>query len=478
MGDYLNIVFVILAGMLGLFGAVHALLRKRDPRSASAWIVVCLSFPVFGVLLYWLFGNNRIQTRARKLQREHHQRVRSFSNFDIVNRKPASSAGIEHFNNLVDLSASVSGEPLTDGNQIQPLFNGENAFPAMIEAINNAQSTVYLATYIFESRGVGYKIIKALAAAVERGVKVRVLIDGIGGWYSLSRASRLLKKKGVVVEHFLPPGLMPPSLHINLRNHRKLLVVDGRLAFTGGMNIRTKHLATTASWRSRILDVHFLLTGPVVAQFERVFIHDWLFCCEELLEPSVVTPASAAENTALCRVLIDGPNEDLDCLAWVLVGAIALAQRSIKIITPYFIPSRELTVALQTAALRGVEVNIIVPECNNLPFVKWASTHSLGALLHTGVNVLFFQGPFLHSKIFMVDDQYLQVGSYNLDPRSLRLNFEIAVEVYDQQFAGQMAAYFADTLAQCRPYSMADFQSRNLPARLRDAICWLFSPYL
>jgi cardiolipin synthase len=190
-----------------------------------------------------------------------------------------------------------------------------------------------------------------------------------------------------------------------------------------------------------------------------------------LLQPA---PAGDAE----CRVIVDGPNEDLDKLLWVLVGAISLARSSIKIMTPYFLPPRELTVALQTAALRGVEVTVILPVTNNFAFMNWAATHALGDLLEAGVRVAFFEGPFVHTKFFLVDDYYAHASSSNLDPRSLRLNFEMAVEVYDQDMGQHLAAHFNASLARSRIYTLADWRRRRLPARLRDAAFWVFSPYL
>ena len=177
-------------------------------------------------------------------------------------------------------------------------------------------------------------------------------------------------------------------------------------------------------------------------------------------------------------MITDGPSENLDKLTWVLAGAISVAQRSIKIMTPYFLPSRVLTVALQTAVLRGVQIDIILPRRNNLRFMNWAAWHVIRPLVATGISVHFFEGPFVHSKLFLVDDYYAQVGSANLDPRSLRLNFEIAVEIYDRPVCGELAGHFAESLGNSRRVTRHDLASRDPVRRLRDAIIWLFSPYL
>lgn len=355
------------------------------------------------------------------------------------------------------------------------LHNGEEAYPAMLDAIAGASARVDLSTYIFETNRTGRRFIDALSQAVRRGVDVRVLIDGIGEWYSVPRAGALLKREGVRVARFLPSRIVPPALHINLRNHRKILTVDGQTAFTGGMNLGDRHLAASANPR-RVADMHFRLRGPVVAQIEDVFCDDWRFVTGETLAP--VTPIHARHGDAMCRTITDGPNEDLDQLAAILVGAVSAAEHRIGIMTPYFLPSRELISALQSAALRGVEVTIVLPAENNLPVVHWATRNLLWELLQHGVRVLYQPPPFAHTKLFVVDDHYTQIGSANLDPRSLRLNFELAVEVYERAFATRVLAHIDAVRARSRDVSLAEVDGRSMVLRARDAAAWLFSPYL
>jgi cardiolipin synthase len=462
--------------MFSLAGVTHVLLNKRDPRGATGWIVVCLAFPFIGVAAYWVLGNNRIQTRAKKLQLSGQEQLTlpGAEAQDEGRQEGKEPSVLPEYRNLADLSWAVSKQALVNDNQVTALFNGERAYPRMIEAIEGASASVYLATYIFETSEIGEEFIQALSRAVERGVNVRVLVDGVGEKYSFPWVTSRLRKLGVPVAKYLPPRLLPPSLRINLRNHRKILAVDGEVAFTGGMNIRAKQVAREG--RRRIFDIHFELRGKVVAQLEQVFINDWKFATREDIAPSPVT--TAIQSATLSRVIADGPDEDMDKLTWILVGAISLARHSIKIMTPYFLPSAELSIALKTAALRGVDVSIILPENNNLVFMKWASNHVVGALVETGINIYFVEGPFVHSKLFMVDDYYVQIGSSNLDPRSLRLNFEVAVEVYDTLFASGLSEHFADNVARSRCLTLEAVRKRGVGGRLRDAFFWLFSPYL
>ena len=311
---------------------------------------------------------------------------------------------------------------------------------------------------------------------MKRGVDVRIMIDGIGELYSIRRAGDLLKKQGVQMARFLPPKLFPPSFHINLRNHRKILVADGRIDFVGGMNIGDRHLADRLDNPSRIIDVHFRLSGPVVTQIEHVFLEDWSFATGEQTVPPPVSFAHT--DGAICRAIVNGPNEDLDKLTTIMVGAVSFARERIWIMTPYFLPSRELASALQTAALRGVEVIVILPSKNNFPLVNWATTNMLWELLQRGVRVYFEPPPFVHTKLFLVDTYYAIIGSANIDPRSFRLNFELVVEVFDEPFAQLIAEHIKKTRRRSREVSLEDVKGRPLLIRTRDALAWLFSPYL
>ncbi len=469
---YLLISALSLAG--GLYGAVHALLNSRDPRSAAAWVAICLFIPFAGLLAYLAIGKNRIRTRARRLQAP-------ADSSQSGERLALESADAEHliapeYRNLAYLGRAASGNALLAGNAVEPLLNGDEAYPAMLAAIGAARHFVHLASYIFDSHGVGAEFVAALSAARARGVQVRVMLDGFGEFYAFPRVGAALEEAGIELRRFLPLRLFPPALGFNLRNHRKILVIDGQEAFTGGMNIRNKHRSSADGQSPRVLDMHFRVLGPVVQQIDAVFRADWAFCGGAVPEAPETLPLPVGD--AECRVIVDGPNEDLDKLLWVLVGAIALARSSIKIMTPYFLPPRELTVALQTAALRGVEVTVILPASNNFGFMSWAATHSLGELLEAGVRVGFFRGPFVHTKFFLVDDYYAHAGSSNLDPRSLRLNFEMAVEVYDQVVGRRLAAHFAASLARSSVLSLEQWRRRGLGRRLRDAFFWIFSPYL
>jgi len=462
--------------LVAVFAATHALLTKRDARAAWGWIAVCWLFPFAGPALYFFFGINRIRTRARRYAVNRGGREVGAAHAHDVRHHPPQHALPYWLEEVARTADVLTRRPLLGGNLIEPLHNGEQAFPRMLAAIESAKESVWLASYLFDNDAVGRQFADALAAAHARGVQVRVLLDDVGERYSLPRIGRQLKRAGVPFARFNPLTLVPPSLHINLRNHRKLLIVDHELAFTGGMNISARHCVAEPRNRHPTVDLHFELRGAIVRQMAEVFAEDWAFTTHERLPvPELVTHGA---GSPVCRVITDGPNEDLDQLNFVLQSAINAARHEILIMTPYFLPSAELMSALQGAALRGVRTVVLLPAKNNLPYVDWAARHQLHLLLERGVRVRFQSGPFSHSKLLVVDGAYTLIGSANWDPRSLLLNFELNVEIYDGVFAQRMAAHFAEQWQESEELLLREAVHPPFGQRLRNALCWLFSPYL
>ncbi|WP_298036717.1 phospholipase D-like domain-containing protein [uncultured Desulfuromonas sp.] len=471
----LDLLLWIVLTLIGLLSAGHALLHKRDPRAALGWIVLCLLFPGAGPAFYWLLGVNRIRTRARNWQRR-----RYWSESDQGARRAEMARmppfGAENFASLVSLADAVTRRYLLPGNRVTPLHNGEEAYPAMLEAIAAAECSICLSTYIFDTDATGRRFADALRAAAERGLDVRVLVDALGERYSLPTIGRLLRGGPVRLARFLPPSLTRRGVHLNLRNHRKLLVIDDKLGFTGGMNLGDRHLAERDAPR-RVVDIHFRLEGPIVGQMREAFLEDWHFATGEPL-PEVSWPEPVEGGAAFCRGISAGPNEDFQKLSWLVLGALNCARRRICIMTPYFIPDGALIAALNAAALRGVKVDIILPRKNNLPYVKWATSAYLWEVLQHGTRIYYQPPPFVHSKMLLVDGCYALLGSANLDPRSLRLNFEFNVEVYDPELASGLEGHFKAVRAGSHRVTLADVDGRSLPVKLRDAAAKLFSPYL
>ncbi len=464
--------------LLAAVGAsAHAVLNKRDVRAAVGWVGVIWLVPLVGAALYVMLGVNRIRRQAAALlaQAPHVEldvKVEPVADKALTARLGADDA---HLAALARLVRHVGGLPLLAGNDVVPLRTGDIAYARMLEAIDGAERSVALLTYIFDSDVVGLRFVDALRRAAARGVEVRVLVDAAGVRYSRPPVHRLLGKAGVTTALFLPLRL--GLRYFNLRNHRKLMLVDGERAFTGGMNIRHGHALAEAP-RHPVQDLHFEVRGPVVAQLRQVFTDDWAFSHGEVLTGDAWNAELQASGDVLARAIVDGPDADLDKARLTILGAVSTARRSIRVVTPYFLPDDTLITALAVAALRGVEVDILIPERGNLRLVQWATWAQLWQLLERGCRVWLTPAPFDHTKVMVVDEHWLLCGSANWDPRSLRLNFELNVECYDRQLASDVVAFVDDKRARSRALSLAEVERRTFFVRLRDGLARLLMPYL
>jgi cardiolipin synthase len=380
---------------------------------------------------------------------------------------------------LARVVGRVVAQPLTTGNQIQALVNGDEAFPAMLSAIESARTSISLATYIFDNDTTGKQFVAALARAVQREVAVRVLIDAAGTRYSWPPITYRLKQAHVPFAKFLPASLLTPwrVATVNLRNHRKILVIDGQTAFTGGMNLRQGNVLAGKP-KHPVQDLHFRVQGPVVRRLQEAFANDWAFTKGEILSDNTWFPDLEDSGNVIARVITDGPDADYDKLRWTLLASLAEAQQSVQILTPYFLPDYALVTALNLAALRGVRVDIILPATNNLPFVHWASRSLWWQVLERGCRLWLTLPPFDHSKLMIVDSHWVLFGSANWDARSLRLNFELNVECYSRAFGHKMGKVIENKLRGAHEVTLAEVDGRSYPAKLRDSIARLFSPYL
>ncbi|HEX7053113.1 MAG TPA: cardiolipin synthase [Burkholderiales bacterium] len=469
MRDVVDLAFAAAVLVAAVVASAHAVLYKRESRSATLWLAVVWLLPAIGALLYLTIGVNRVERRATRLRRRM-VRHRTEAQF------PSSEPG-RHFTPLARLVGQVVGRPLTPGNQVEALIDGAHAFPAMLEAIGRAQRSIAMSSYIFDGDGVGAQFVEALAAAARRGAEVHVLIDDVDARFSRSSAVKPLRRAGVDVAVFNPP-LLPARLHaLNLRNHRKILVVDGVEGFTGGINVDCRYWRPEAP-EEAYRDLHFRLRGPVLAQLMEVFADDWHFTTGVALRGEKWFPRLAPAGEILARGIEAGPDESFERLRWVIIGGLSAAQRSVKIMTPYFLPDQSLITALDAAALRGVEVDIVLPEKSDLPHVHWAAFGQIWQVLERGCRVWLRPGPFDHSKLMVVDGAWTLLGSANWDARSLRLNFELDVECYSVELGAHLEGLVQARIAGARRYTLADDTQRSLPVRLRDGVARLFAPYL
>ncbi len=449
--------------LLAAVVTVHTLIHKRNVAAAIGWIGLAWLAPYWGALFYLGFGVNRVKRRAALL----------------MGSAPSSflAATPRSGDPLASLEAAVGAitqQNLVSGKVVKVFFCGDEAYPEMLKAIEGAKSSIRLETYIFRADALGQRFIAALAGARRRGVEVSVLIDGFGGGFLLSRAYFRLRKQGVDAARFLHsmvPWKMP---FMNLRLHKKILLIDGEYAFVGGLNIAAENLLATKP-KDPVADHHFRVEGEMVAQIEQEFDDDWEFATERRLKPSQAL-REIANGPERARAIPSGPDQEVDQLVLTLLSAVNAARRSIRIATPYFLPDENLVTALELAALRGVSVDITLPAKNNHVVVAWAAQAHVGPLLKSGCRIWRRPAPFDHSKLMTVDGVWSLIGSANWDTRSLRLNFEMTVECYDPDLAGRIEAIIDERRGAA--LTLNELDRRPFIVKLRDAAARLTMPYI
>lgn len=475
--DYWPHILAVITIALSTVAGAHAVMTKDEVRAAIGWVGVIILSPIVGPVLYAIAGVNRIRRASILANRPGHGMAAA--DFHVEDGAVATDFG-RRFLALKTLGDRVARHPLTTGNRIEILETGDEAYGAMLAAIAAAERSIILESYIFDRDPLGLRIADALIDAHKRGLAVRVLIDAVGARYSVPSIAGHLREGGVAVSVFngnIIMGLRLP--YANLRTHRKIIVVDGIVGFMGGMNIRegfTREFAGDAFAH----DTHFKVEGPVVADLFAVAAEDWCFATGEALagDAWAIPALERGGMPVLARAVPSGPDAYLETNHKLLMGALSVARDSVKIMSPYFLPDQELISALVTAARRGVDIDIVVPSVNNLVLVDRAMTAQFDQILKNYCRIWRSTGAFDHSKLLAVDGSWAYVGSSNLDPRSLRLNFEIDLEILDHGFAREIERRIETVMASATPVTLAGLRARPYVMRLIDRLIWLGSPYL
>lgn len=467
-------------GLAGLFYlalqisvTVHILLKKDDVKSSIGWMGLVWLAPVLGSVIYILFGINRIRRRALALRNK---------GPDIFTLTGKSQKEIEKeipapFLQLMRLGYKVHPQRFSLGNRAKPLVNGDEAYPEMCKLIAGAQKEVLLQSYIFDNDKAGQLFIPAIKQAVKNGAKVKILVDGVGINYSKPTIASALKKlKGVEFSVFLPSKSPVALPFLNLRNHRKMLIVDGQKAVFGGMNIAQGNLVKENP-KEPIQDVTFLVEGPAVDQMSRVFEEDWIFSGKKHFIPASFRAKGRLPRHMPARIIPDGPDSDFGKIEMMVLGALSCAQKSVKIVTPYFLPENNILTALELAAMRGADVEIILPSKSNIFGMDCAMRANFKRLLAKGVKIYRSKPPFDHSKILLVDGVWLFFGSANWDVRSFKLNFECNLECMDADLAAETEKIIAHKKSAAHAEKLADHQHPPFWRKMTDNAFRLLTPY-
>ena len=465
--------WLVLAEVVLTAGTLLAVMHiKREPMSAIAWSLTVLLVPFVGAFLFLVFG---YQTIHRRLTRKK-ERSRAYKAFTA--RAGGTSAGVpRRWDVLARLGHHGDGFPVTGGNAVALYHEGAPAFDAMLAAIESAGHHVHAQFFICRADDIGRRFIDALRGCAARKVEVRFLVDSVGSYNLSSRLLRQLRREGGQVASFLP--LLNP-LRVNLRNHRKVLVVDGRVGFAGGLNAGDEYLGKCPQfgyWR----DTHFRIEGPAVEGLQHTFLEDWFFTTSEAVKGGVYFPSHArypAPGAALAQVVASGPDAEFKAIRETYVAAILRARERVWIASPYFVPDAGFRDALLLAARSGVDVRLLGlfrPD-KWLPFL--AARYYWTDMLAAGVKVYQYARGMMHSKFVLVDGEWASVGSANTDNRSLHLNFELNCQFFDANVTRELEDAYLKDLEWSVRLDPEVYATRPLVGRLAENACRLFSPVL
>lgn len=457
----------------------NLLLYRREPYSTLTWIFFILLVPVLGPLIFFVFGPQRIERRARKRDSEilasnRHSQILAHLEKETL---PISIMGLnEEDLQILRLGSEISNYPATNGNTIELFSDPETTLLRMESAINRAQKFIHLEYYIFSNDEVTARLFECLLKAAQRGVEVRILYDSIGSFFLKRIYFHKLVQNGVRVAGFLPFMKFPHPINFHFRNHRKILIIDGINAFSGGTNIGREYLGkrNKNQWRDSTVEV----TGPICLALEDVFARDWHFTTQETLLDEKYYPPSIKRGDSLIQPVESGPQSPFHALHHAVFMALNAADKSIQLTTPYFVPDSSVLSSLISAALRGVDVTLLLPAKTDAPFVKYASRSFYEELLEAGVKIFEYQPRILHAKLLTIDNRWTLLGSGNMDVRSFKLNFELNLMVYGKEFSSQTLAILAKDLEQSREILLSQFRGRPISQKIIENFCRLFTPIL
>lgn len=451
-------------------------LRKEKPTTCLAWLAIVFFEPWIGLGLYLLIGESRLG-RQRLARRRSRRRQLEASEYPPVEAHHVIDPNEDDYNVLVHLAEHVGGLPVVAGNTLSLMSDTNEVIERLITEIDAARQHVHLLFYIFQDDRVGQLVAEALVRAAQRGVMCRVLADAVGSRRLFRRLAPSMRQRGVRIFAVLPAQLWRiPFARLDLRNHRKLAVIDGTVAFTGSQNIVE---ASYGHKRAGVWhDMMARITGPVVRQLQGIFLEDWFYETGELLEDAALFPPPLGEGRVPVQVVPTGPDQPTELFQDLIVRAIILARQRVVITSPYFIPNEAMLLALRMAALRGVQVELVIPKRSDHPLVNAAGSFYCEYLMRHGASVFLFQEGMLHAKTLTIDNELVMFGSANYDIRSFSLNFELNLFIHAEEAVREMRRLQQSYLDRSLRANLDEWPSRTLPNRLKMNLAKLFSPLL
>ena len=479
---FLQYLFTGLFSMTIIATIILIILENGRPTKTIAWILIMVLVPLIGFMLYLFFGRNYRRNKIFsgkglsdliRIEELSQNQIRELSNQSLLENPYIKSKG-----NIMRLLLNNSKALLTENNKAEILNNGTATFEKILEDLGKAKHHIHLEYYILEDDKIGNKIKDVLIDKARQGVEVRIIYDKVGSWGLGNRYLRELKANGVALLAFMPVHFPSFANKVNYRNHRKIIVIDGFIGFTGGINIADKYIEGDPDlgfWR----DTHLKLEGDAVHSLQAVFLTDWYFVSERaVISDDLYFPDHNITDKVLVQIAASGPDSDWASIMQAYFMAITTAQNYIYISTPYFMPNESILTALKTAALSGVKVVILLPGKTDFFLYTWTTRSYLTELVEAGIEVYIYKKGFTHSKLIMVDGMFASVGTANMDMRSFDQNFEVNALIYDKKTTRQLETAFEEDLTHSERVSIDALNDRPITTRIRESAARVFTPLL
>jgi len=472
--DVLYNALTVLYVLLVLTVIVVVLSENRNPVKSMAWVLVLVLLPVVGLVIYLIFG--RSLKGMSLISRSHLRELRRLNDFPDVNDQDINLN--DDSRQLIALAGKLAGPHLFVGNDIDVFTTGQDKFDTLKRDIAAARDYIHVQYFIIENDTIGAELIALLIDKARQGVKVRVLYDYVGSFYLGSRVLKQMREAGIDVHPFLKLTFMQFAFRVNWRNHRKIVVIDGNIGYVGGMNIADRYVIGDKKWKPW-RDTHLRITGEAVAALQYSFAIDWDFTTRELLTSNTMHYAEPpASPDYMVQMMSSGPTNRWNNISFVFLKAIALAKRSVYIQTPYFLPSDSLLKALQSAALAGIDVRLMIPLKSDSWMLRLATGSYLKECMLAGIKIYQYEPTIMHAKVVIIDDEFVTTGSTNFDFRSFEHNFEFNALIYSKEFNQKMKDIFEADMLQCTRLLMSQWKKRPLVQKALESVVRLISPIL
>lgn len=477
-------VFAILYELTAVAIIITIILDKRDPVKSLSWILTLILIPGFGIFLYAYFGRN--WRKRKKLHRKLRSNARMYHMLHRVRGENLKYLKSDHrlrvaqqYKNLMLLLFNSMEIPLTDRNEVEYYHHGVPAFDRMLSDMEQAKHSIHLEFYILDDDKIGARFSEVILRKLQEGVQVRIIYDDFGSFHLSKVFKQRLKLAGAKMFPFFPVRLPVLRQRANNRNHRKITVIDGRIGYMGGLNIADRYLGKGENnglyWR----DSHMRVEGDAVYQLQRIFCEDWYFVSgDNIVQDDTLFYEHSVENRLMMQIVPTGPDSNWSTCMQAYFTAIASAEKSIYLTTPYFAPNESILTALKTAALSGLDVRLIMPMVSDSWMIHWCNRSYFMELLDAGVRIFLYDKGFIHAKTLVIDDELAIVGSANMDMRSFEQNFEIISIVYDEISAQCLSKAFGEDISNSVELEEMHWRERSWKSNVKESVCRLCAPLL